>query len=159
RSQSDKIDVTRELNVHGLGDFTASQVGANTVLGFGVGDSLTLQNITASTLQASDFNFNTLIESAGATAAVLANSNFFFSTSGSSTGPALTYLGSAVVGSLSGTQFGGWVPIAAEPGGGGYQVEWKFATADQYQTWNVSSTGAYLSTTSPVSGSDFGLQL
>ena len=53
------------INLHSMAGFTsfaqvqavASQVGANTVLTFGGGDSITLTNVTASTLHQDDFIF------------------------------------------------------------------------------------------------------
>jgi VCBS repeat-containing protein len=57
-AQGDKIDLTQVTSVHSMGDFNAVQQGANTVINFGNGDSLTLSNVTASSLVESDFIIN-----------------------------------------------------------------------------------------------------
>ena len=55
--------------------------------------------------------------------------------------------------------FGDWGAIAAEQAGGGYQVVWKVAGADQYTVWSTDRQGNYLANaTGVVSGSDTFLQ-
>ncbi len=55
----DEIDLTDYSSYHQLGDVLshASQAGANTIVAFGAGDSLILQNVTMASLAASDFIF------------------------------------------------------------------------------------------------------
>ncbi len=59
RGQGDRIDVIGVTGIYGLADIQsrATQVGANTVIDFGSGDTITLQNITIGSLVASDFVF------------------------------------------------------------------------------------------------------
>ena len=55
--------------------------------------------------------------------------------------------------------FGDWAAIGAEQTGGGYQVVWRVAGADQYTVWNTDGQGNYLANaTGAVSGSDAFLQ-
>jgi Ca2+-binding RTX toxin-like protein len=58
-STVDRIDLTSVASVHNFNDVLAiaTQVGANTVLNFGGGNTLTLVNITLANLAASDFVF------------------------------------------------------------------------------------------------------
>jgi Ca2+-binding RTX toxin-like protein len=55
----DEIDLSGYSSYHQLSDVlrSASQVGANTVVAFGAGNSLTLQNVSMASLTASDFIF------------------------------------------------------------------------------------------------------
>ena len=57
--EADKIDLTGVTGVHTLAEVQshATQNGANTVIDFGSGDTLTLQNVTLGNLTASDFQF------------------------------------------------------------------------------------------------------
>jgi len=56
-------------------------------------------------------------------------------------------------------QFGDWAPIGVEAvAGGGYDVVWKAAGADQYTTWHADGGGNYaFSLAGIVSGSDSAL--
>ena len=58
-AQGDRIDVTGVPGIFGLSDIQshASQQGANTVINFGNGDILTLQNVVLANLVAGDFIF------------------------------------------------------------------------------------------------------
>ena len=56
--QGDKIDLTGVGSVHSFADLAIIQQGANAVINFGNGDSLTLAGITATDLGDSDFIFN-----------------------------------------------------------------------------------------------------
>lgn len=71
-------------------------------------------------------------------------------------GPSLKYLGADVVAG----QFGDWTPIAVEAAaGGGYDLVWKAAAADQYTAWHIDGSGNYASSlTGIVSGSTYALQ-
>src|SRR5262249_45233936 len=40
--------------------------------------------------------------------------------------------------------FGAWVPVAAEPIGGGYEVAWRIPGADQYSVWTTDADGNML---------------
>src|SRR5205807_533118 len=55
----DKIDVSAFANIHTLADILAGaiQAGANTVINFGNGDTITLQNVLKTSLSADDFVF------------------------------------------------------------------------------------------------------
>ena len=57
--QGDKIDLTGVTGISSLADVQAiaTQVGLNTVLNFGGGNTLTLNNVTATNLTANDFIF------------------------------------------------------------------------------------------------------
>ncbi|MBR0717279.1 VCBS domain-containing protein [Bradyrhizobium liaoningense] len=59
--QSDKIDLTGIYGIYSLADVQAHavQMGVNTVISFGAGDGLTLQNVSLGSLVASDFVFGT----------------------------------------------------------------------------------------------------
>jgi Ca2+-binding RTX toxin-like protein len=61
--QGDRIDVTDVLGIFSLADIQsrATQQGANTVIDFGNGDTLTLQNVTLAALVAGDFIFPNVI--------------------------------------------------------------------------------------------------
>ncbi|MFO1081980.1 MAG: Calx-beta domain-containing protein [Reyranellaceae bacterium] len=97
----------------------------------------------------------TILESFGATRLARSSGQFFL-WDAANTGPGLRYQGSPVVAG----QFGAWTPIAAEAAAGGYEVVWRFDTADLYTAWKTDTSGNWQS--SPlglVAGSDAGLQL
>jgi hypothetical protein len=156
RPEGDRIDVRTILNVHSLADIgaRATQAGANTVVNFGGGDSLTLANIDKSSLLGSDFMFNTLVEAAGSIGLDQVGNNYFLYGLASSSGLALGYQGSAVTAG----QFGAWRPVGAEQANGGYQVAWKFGNADQYMMWVVDGSGMFVSQGTLMFGADAGLQ-
>jgi Ca2+-binding RTX toxin-like protein len=60
QAQGDKIDLTGVSGVHDLADVqaAASQLGANTVIDFGSGNTLQLNNVTLANLTAPDFLFH-----------------------------------------------------------------------------------------------------
>src|SRR5205807_9679175 len=60
-SQADRIDLTGVNGIFSLADVNshATQNGANTVIDFGGGDTLTLNGVTAANLVSTDFAFNT----------------------------------------------------------------------------------------------------
>jgi VCBS repeat-containing protein len=62
-AQGDRIDLTGVSGIFNLADVSAhaTQNGNNTVLDFGNGDTLTLNNVTASNLVAEDFVFNSAV--------------------------------------------------------------------------------------------------
>jgi hypothetical protein len=62
---------------------------------------------------------------------------FFLQEGGS--GPSLKLMGVSVTAG----QFGAWTPLGAEETASGYQVAWKFDSADQYLVWNTDSNGNY----------------
>ncbi|MFC7702430.1 NF038122 family metalloprotease [Bradyrhizobium sp. GCM10028915] len=97
----------------------------------------------------------TLIEAYGSTELVQVGSNYFLNPVAGGTGPELSQGGSpAVAGS-----FGGWVPIGAEQTGSGYEVAWKYGSADQYLIWNADSGGNFISyQLGLVSGSNASLE-
>jgi hypothetical protein len=60
----------------------------------------------------------------------------------SQSGLQLTYGGAAVTMGM----FGAWTPIGVEQTASGYQVAWRGASgSDQYQLWDVNSSGAFRS--------------
>jgi serralysin len=93
----------------------------------------------------------TIVESTGSTSLVVSGSTYYLYANGTSTGPSLKYNGVAYVAG----EYGGWTPIAVEAkAGGGYQVAWKVAGADQYTVWYTDSNGNFVSNpTGGVSGS------
>ena len=95
----------------------------------------------------------TVIESFGATSLTeIGNSYYLDDSTG---GPSLKYLGA----DYAAGQFGAWTPIAAEKTATGYEVAWKFGSADQYTVWNTDSNGNYLSHVfGAVSGSSTALE-
>ena len=89
-----------------------------------------------------------VIESFGSTTLATIANVFMLSPTGSSLGPQIRTSGALVtVG-----QNGAWTPIAAEQGGGGYQVAWKNGAADEYIVWNLDGSGNWLSQGSVLSG-------
>ena len=56
-------------------------------------------------------------------------------------GPSLKYGGA----NYASGEFGAWTPIGAEGTATGYEIAWKFGSADQYTVWNVDSNGNYVS--------------
>ena len=97
----------------------------------------------------------TSIEAIGSTGLSTGAGQYFMLNSGAPEAT-LKYLGANVV---SG-QFGAWAPISAEAAaGGGYDVVFKFGTADQYTVWHTDSGGNYASSlTGVVSGGAYALQ-
>jgi 20S proteasome alpha/beta subunit len=95
------------------------------------------------------------IESNGVTSLIQVSNNYFLDPTGGSTGPTLKFGGTAVIaGSLS-----GWIPIATEAVGGGYQVAFKMQGQDLYTVWNTDSNGNYTgNATSAVAGSSAALE-
>ena len=56
-------------------------------------------------------------------------------------------------------QFGPWTPIGAQATASGYEVAWKYGSADQYAVSITSSSGNYVSNAiGVVSGSDYALE-
>src|SRR5262249_32269220 len=56
-------------------------------------------------------------------------------------------------------QFGPWTPIGAEATASGYEVAWKYGSANQYTVSITNSSGNYLSNAiGVVSGSDYALE-
>ena len=71
-----------------------------------------------------------------------------------SSGPQLRFGGAAVTTG----EFGAWTPIGAEQTASGYQVAWKFGSADQYVVWTTDISGNYLSQSAVVSGNSLALE-
>ena len=68
----------------------------------------------------------------------------------------MSFNGSLVTASQYGSS---WSLIGGEQVGGGYEVAWKNAAADQYLIWNLDSRGAFVSNTlGTLSGSSLALQ-
>src|SRR5207248_1838949 len=124
----------------GSGNFVSDTMGAVS------GTSFALTSLETSFHQ--DLNgdgviglVTTVIESSGSTKLVQIGSNYFLNSISSGSGPELKYSGAAVVAG----QFGGWVPIGAEPTGSGYEVAWKIPGSDQYTVWNTDGSGNFVS--------------
>ena len=97
----------------------------------------------------------TTIETAGSTDLVQVGNQYFLRDS-SGAGPSLKHGGAVVTDG----QFGEWTPIGAEQTAGGYQVAWKFGSADQFLVWNVDSNGNFTSNaTSIVPGAAMSIQM
>jgi len=98
----------------------------------------------------------TLLESNGAVQlSQLAN---IYSLGGSS-GPFIKLNGTPVTAGQFAIPSGTWVPFAAEPISGGYEVAWKVPGADQYSVWTIDAAGNMLTNpTGVVSGSSSALQ-
>ncbi len=98
--------------------------------------------------------FTVVLESAGATWLTQVATSFRLADANGA-GPSLDYLGGPVVVG----EFGGWAPIGAEPGGGGFRVAWKLAGADAYLFWNTDSAGNFTTeATRTLHGADAALQ-
>jgi VCBS repeat-containing protein len=96
----------------------------------------------------------TPIETAGSTDLVQVANQFFLQEGG--TGPSMK-MGGVVI---TASQFGDWTPIGAEKTeSGGYQVAWKFGSADQYVVWNLDNSGNYTgNATATVHAADLAIQ-
>jgi len=154
-AEGDKIDLTAIGGVASLADVMAraTQAGANTVFDFGSGNTLTLNNVVENSLGANDFVIAVPLEAAGSVRLVQLGSSYAMYPAGTAAGTPVRSGGGIVqVG-----QFGAWVPIGAEPAVGGFQVWWKFGTADQYALWTTDGLGNYV-TGVTVSGGSYLLE-
>ena len=144
-ADGDQVDLTADTSVHTFFQVSsrAHQVGADTVIDFGGGDTMTLKNVAKATLVAGDFVFLSAqaIESSGTTSPTEVGNTYFLDSSLGSSGPRLSYLGAPVVVG----QFSSWTVIGAEQTAGGYEVAWKVTGADQYTVWATNAGGAYFS--------------
>ncbi|MFO1079552.1 MAG: matrixin family metalloprotease [Reyranellaceae bacterium] len=130
---------------------SADAAGAR-IVGAGVNDSL--NNVEIARFADGDVDLlatlTTTLEAQGATRLVQVVNTFFLRAADGS-GPQLRYQGSVV--HLN--QFSSWTPLGAERVGTGYEVAWRFGTADQYMVWNVAGDGSYVATAiGAVSGTD-----
>ena len=92
-----------------------------------------------------------VIENTGSTSLEQDGSNYFLHPTGASA-VELSYQGAPVeAGQFD--QFGGhWVPIGAEQTATGYKVAWTIAGTDQFQVWNIDSSGNFVASSGVVSG-------
>ena len=97
---------------------------------------------------------STLIQTDGSTSLVEAGNHFYLCNVNSGTGPALQYAGAAVVAGA----YGAWTPIGTEQTASGYEIVWKFGSANQYLIWNTDSSGNDISMSSVVSGTSLVLE-
>ena len=123
------------------------------------GNSLALQSLEASFQQNLNNDLTTgivttVIESNGSTSLVQGADNYFLYPVGGSSGPQLRFGGAAVTTG----EFGAWTPIGAEQTASGYQVGWKFGSADQYIVWTTDGSGSFLSGSAVVPGSSWIVQ-
>ncbi len=157
-SDGDKIDFTSFAYVHNLYQVysRSMQVGGNTFIDLGGGDTLTLSNFTRTNLVASDFKFQfvSVTESVGATATTQVGNGYFLDSSNGALGPQLRLNGSAfTVGSN-----GNWRIIGAEQQPNGYAMWWKNGAADQFVMWNADFGGNYVSNGPIVNAISYRLQ-
>ncbi len=157
-SDGDKIDFTAFDYVHNLYQVysRSMQVGGNTFIDLGGGDTLTLSNFTRTNLVASDFSFQSVstTESVGLTAVSQVGSAYYLDSSNGALGPKLRLNGSTfAVGSN-----GSWRIIGAEQQPNGYAVWWKNGAADQYVMWNTDLGGNYQSNGPLVNAISYRLQ-
>ena len=97
----------------------------------------------------------TVIEANGATSLIQVGNQYYLDDNTGAVPPLLKYLGA----DYAAGQFGAWTPIAAEKTATGYEVAWKFGSADQYTVWTTDSNGNYLSNiVAAVSGSSIALE-
>src|SRR3984893_3102584 len=82
----------------------------------------------------------TVLESFGSTSLVQIESNYFLFAVGTSTGPELSYAGAPVTTG----EFGAWTPIGAEATATGYDIAWKFGSADMYQVSSADKDGNFI---------------
>ena len=83
-----------------------------------------------------------MIQTDGSTDLAQVASNYFLYAHGTTTGPELTFNGTAVVAG----QFGsGWAPIGAVQTASGYDIAWKSTSAGLYTAWTLDSNGNYVS--------------
>jgi hypothetical protein len=80
--------------------------------------------------------------------------NLYYLNSGNDLGPTIKIQGENLVDGQYGSS---WVPLAAVPTAGGYEVAWKYLGSNLYAIWNTDSNGNVISYTD-YSGSDYGLQ-
>jgi hypothetical protein len=127
-----------------------TQSGADSVLNFGSGDTLTLKKVLEASLVSGDFLFTTAIESDGVTKLVQISDTYDLGAIGGSSTVQLKYGGAVVTADGA---FAGWTPIGAEAlSGGGFEVIWKITGADQYAYWKIDSSGNYVSSLPVTSG-------
>jgi Ca2+-binding RTX toxin-like protein len=140
-ADGDTLDLSAIAGLSGLAGVLshATQVGSDTVIDFGAGDSLTLQNVAWPALVADDLYSLFTIEAIGTTRLVQIADSYAMYASGQSTGPELRYAGASVTAG----QFGAWAPIAAEGAGSGYRVVWKETGGDQFMLWTTDGAGNY----------------
>ena len=80
----------------------------------------------------------TTIETSGSTSLLIVGNNYLL---GGLSGPQVKLSAAPVVAG----QFGAWTPIGAEQmASSGYEIVWKFGSADQYVVWNTDSSGNWL---------------
>jgi serralysin len=137
------------------GNFTSNATGGVS------GSAVSLQNFEPVFQQ--DLNGDGMIgvaavtvEALGATSLVKSGSTYYLFANGTTTGPSLKFNGVDYVAG----EYGDWAPISVEAkSGGGYQVAWKVAGADQYTIWYTDANGNFTSNaTGGVSGSAASLQ-
>jgi hypothetical protein len=142
-------------SLDGNGNYTGNVVGAVP------GSNAALQS--TETLFQQDLNgdgriggpVTTPIENWGNTTLATAGNQFYLQDH-TGAGPTLKYQGADFVAG----QFGAWTPLGAEKSGNGYDVAWKFGSADEYTVWNTDANGNYVGNMmGVVPGSDTGLQL
>lgn len=158
QSDGDRIDLTSFAYVHSLHQVyvRSMQVGANTLIDLGGGDTLTLSNFTRTNLASGDFDFRSvsIAESIGTTTVAQVGSGYFLDSSGGAEGPQLRLDGSAfVVGSN-----GDWRIIGAEQQPNGYAMWWKNGVADQYVMWSTDLGGNFVSNGPLVNAISYRLQ-
>ena len=142
-------------NLDSRGAFVSNTLGTMS------GSSLALQSVETTFHQ--DLNgdgtvgpLTTAIETSGSTSLVQVVDTYSLYAVGGTTGPQVSFNGSPITAGQYGSS---WALIGGEQVGGGYEVAWKDAGADQYVIWNHDSRGAFVSNTlGTMSGSSLALQ-
>ncbi len=136
----------------GSGQFSVWSVDANgnylsNLVGIATGASAAITSLESSFHQ--DLNGDgtigpqsttTIIESYGVTSLVQTGANYYLNPVAGGTGPELKINGSPVYAG----QYGGYLPVAAEATGSGYEVAFKDASSGQFSVWSVDTNGNYL---------------
>ncbi|WP_426616200.1 hypothetical protein [Bradyrhizobium sp. McL0616] len=97
----------------------------------------------------------TTIEASGSTKLVVSGNSYYLQSISTGVGPILSLSGT----NLLTTSIPGWVAIGAEQTATGYDVAWRYGSANTYAVWSTNSSGRYLSTLlDSVSGTNASLE-
>jgi hypothetical protein len=88
----------------------------------------------------------------GSTSLAEQGGDYFLYAAGTTNGPELEYNGTSV------TTGGAWKPIGAAQTATGYEIAWQLSGTNEFEIWNVNSTGNYVSDSGVVSGTSFTLE-
>ena len=123
------------------GNFTGDVAGSVAANSFAVEAFETLFNQDLNSDGITGLN-QTGVANSGLTSLTKVGGDYELIASGGSSGPVLSYNNAPVTAG----EFGGWTPLGAEQlSGGGYEVAWAMAGADEFTIWKTTSAGAYSS--------------